>query len=356
MPTPNPASRRDVLRSAALLAAPAASAAAAPSSGASKAKLARIASNTWPVRMLFKTRTGGRPLNPKTEELRKKYGEITMLDFPKFTIDTFPGVTKMDLWSSLFGDFSDESMYAKSTMTFGNNTRTAFEFDPSTPSGKKWLDLLANKIATTGVKCHHVSNNAPRDLCELDETKRRAGIECAKKWLTGAAQIGAKTMRVNTGGPRITPNATATADYPRNDEIVKYIKNAIESFKELADFGAKAGVKITIENHWGLSANPMNTRIILEEVNHPFCEATPDFCNWEHEYMLYHGLLALAPYTRTTVHAKYWNRWKEVDIQKCVRLLEKAGYKGVYALEYEDGPWDGVEGARYLLKEVLAAL
>jgi hypothetical protein len=33
-----------------------------------------------------------------------------------------------------------------------------------------------------------------------------------------------------------------------------------------------------------------------------------------------------------------------------------AGFKGTFALEYEDGPWDGVEGSKYLYKEVLAAL
>jgi hypothetical protein len=52
----------------------------------------------------------------------------------------------------------------------------------------------------------------------------------------------------------------------------------------------------------------MNVRILLEEVNHPYCEASPDFCNWEHEFLLYHGLEALAPYTHSTVHAKYWDR------------------------------------------------
>ena len=36
--------------------------------------------------------------------MKKKYGEITMLDFPQFTKDTFPGVTHMDLFSGLFGD------------------------------------------------------------------------------------------------------------------------------------------------------------------------------------------------------------------------------------------------------------
>jgi hypothetical protein len=39
-----------------------------------------------------------------------------------------------------------------------------------------------------------------------------------------------------------------------------------------------------------------------------------------------------------------------------VKIMQDAGFEGTYALEYEDGPWDGVEGAKYLYKEVLAAL
>jgi len=309
-----------------------------------KQKLARIASNTYPVRSLFKSRSTGRGVSPQVEAVRKKYGEITMLDFPQFTKDTFPGVSSMDLWSSLFGDVADETMFVKN------------EFDPSSVSGKRWLDELATRIARTGVRCHHVSNNAPRNICDPDAELRKQGIAVARVWLDGCARIGAKTMRVNTGGPRIVPSATATTGYPRNDEVVILLKNAIDSFREMAEYGGKVGVKVTIENHWGLSADPMNVRIILDEVKHPFCEASPDFCNWEHEYMLFHALEALAPYTHTTVHAKYWDRWNTNDVQRCVRILEKAGFKGIYALEYEAGPWDGVEGSRYLLKEVLAAL
>lgn len=321
-----------------------------------KEKLARLASNTWPLRTLFKSRPTTRPVSPEVEAFRKKYGQITMLDFPQFTKDTFPGVWHMDLWSSLFGDVTDQSMYVGSTVMMGENKRTVYEFDPSTPSSKKWLDTLASKMAAGGVRCHHISNNAPRDICDLDPEKRKAGIEVAKKWLDGAAILGAKTMRVNTGGPRIAPSAVATSDYPRNDEVVKYLANAIESFKEMADYGQKVGVKVTIENHWGLSANPLHVRIILDEVNHPFCEASPDFCNWEHEYMLYHALDDLAPYAHSTVHAKTWSRWKEVDVQRCVRIMTANKFQGIFALEYEEGPWDGVDGARYLMKEVLAAL
>ncbi|HEY1342030.1 MAG TPA: TIM barrel protein [Bryobacteraceae bacterium] len=320
-----------------------------------KDKLARLASNSWPIRYIFKSRTGfGR--NPRSEEMKKKYGEITMLDFPQFTKDTFTGVTHMDLFSGLFGDITDDSMYTSVPVFVGAQTRTTQEFDPSSASGRRWLDQLAAKMAATGTKCQHISNNAPRDMCEMDAEKRKAGVAVAKKWLDGAKIIGAKSMRVNSGGPRIAPSAVATADYPKADELARYLANCIESFKEMADYGGKVGVKVTLENHWGLTANPINIRIIVDEVHNPFCEASPDFCNWEHEYLMYNGLKALAPYAHTNVHAKYWNRWKDNDVRRSVKIMQDAGFEGTYALEYEDGPWDGVEGAKYLYKEVLAAL
>ena len=317
-------------------------------------KLDRIASNTWPIRYIFKSRMSRS--NPRTDAMKKKYGEITMLDFPTFTKETFPGVIHMDLFSGLFGDMTDDTMYTKIPIRVNDVNRTTTEFDPSSASGKRWLETMANKMATTGTRCQHISNNAPRDICELDIERRKAGIDVAKKWLDGAAMLGAKSMRVNSGGPRIIPAALATADYPKNDALAQYLSNCIESFKEMADYGGKAGVKVTLENHWGLTANPMNIRIIVDEVNSPYCEASPDFCNWEHEYLLYNGLAALAPYAHTNVHAKYWNRWKEQDVQRSVRIMTNAKFMGTFALEYEDGPWDGVEGAKYLYKEVLAAL
>jgi sugar phosphate isomerase/epimerase len=322
-----------------------------------KEKLARIASNTWPIRYIFKSRMRFLAEKQTTEEMKKKYGEITMLDFPEFTKKTFPGVYHMDLFSGLFGDVADDSMYVKSTVNYNGANHTVTEFDPSSASGKKWLEKMANKMVTTGTKCHHISNNAPRDICDLDAEKRKAGVEVAKKWLDGAAMLGAKSMRVNSGGPRIAPTPVADpSSYPKNDALAQYLTNCIESFKEMADYGGKAGVKVTLENHWGLTANPINIRIIIEEVNNPFCEASPDFCNWEHEYLLFHALQDLAPYAHTNVHAKYWNRWKNPDVQRNVRIMLNANYTGVFALEYEDGPWDGVEGAQYLYREVLAAL
>jgi sugar phosphate isomerase/epimerase len=376
---------------------------------AQKAALERIASNSYPLRVLFKTRApaapprpagdaapspggrgGGRgattpdptladnpnakaPLAaaeaaaaaraslPTSAQLKAKYGEITMLDFPAFTKEHFPGVTRMDIFSSLFGDVTDDTMFFP-----GTNGRPG-GFDPLSPSGRKWLEKLAAALAKTGTTVQHISNNAPNNLAAYgspeEDAKRKEGVAMAKRWLEGCAILGVKSMRMNSPqalGPSIRPNAIQRGPgdgYPRNIDIVPLLAAAIESHKEMADYGGKVGIRVTIENHWGLAADPMNIRTIIDEVNHPYCEASPDFGNWEHEYMLFNGLKALAPYSHTNVHAKFWDRWgMKNDVQRSVRIMLAGGFKGTFALEYEQGPLDGVEGPKYLYKEVLAAL
>jgi hypothetical protein len=361
--------RRGFLKVVGGAAAAAAGAATAPGAAlpSREDKLKRLASNCWSVRHLFKQRPFPAPASMTDEQRRrreeyqqqretwkKKYGEITLLDFPQFTRDTYPGVTKMDLFSGHLGDIEDDSQFLKAEVR--GETRPG-EFDPSQPSSKRYLDRLADNIAKTGVRAAHISNNAPRNLADLDDAKRREGIQVAKHWLDGAARIGAISMRCNTGGPRIIPAAQVDPElgYPANQEVVPYLRQAIESFRELADHGEKVGVKVTIENHWGLAADPMNIWIIVREVASPYCEASPDFCNWEHEYLLYHGLEVLAPLSSSMVHAKRWTRFPEVDIARCVRILTNAGYRGYFAAEYEESG-DGVVGSKQIMEEVLAAL
>lgn len=330
-------------------------------------KLKRMASNCWSVRYLFKQRPFRTPGQMSEEqkkrvaqaqqernEWKKKYGELTLLDFPQFTKDTYPGVTKMDLFSGHFGDINDDSQFVMQQVM---GERRPTEFDPSQPSSKRYLDKFAEKIVATGVQAKHISNNAPRNVADLDDEKRKQGIQVGKNWLDAAKQIGCLSMRCNTGGPRIIPAAEIDPQlgYPHNKQIVPYLKKAIESFKALAEHGEKVGVKVTIENHWGLAADPMNIRIIINEVDSPYCEASPDFCNWEHEYMLYHGLEVLAPLSSSMVHAKRWTRFPNVDIARCVKIMNNANYRGYYAVEFEEES-DGVQGSLRIMEEVLAAL
>ena len=136
------------------------------------------------------------------------YGAITLLDFPQFTKDTFPGVTRMDIFSGLFGEAADDSMYVDVPLTVGAATRVTQEFDPSSASGKRWLEKMANKMVTTGTHCQHISNNAPRDICDPDVEKRRAGIAVAKRRTPEAStRVTIKMEEVNllSGWPNRLP-------------------------------------------------------------------------------------------------------------------------------------------------------
>lgn len=335
---------------------------------AEKARFERIAGCTWPIRSLFKTRmragrggaadaAGGRaggdaaggpqaatPPVPADRDqttpaqMKQRYGEITMLDFPQWTKDNFLGVTRMDLFSGLFGDVSDDTMF----MTAADGGGGGAGFDPLSSSGRKWLDRLASKLVATGTKVQHISNNAPFGLADFGtpeaDARRKAGVAMAKRWLEGCAVLDVKSMRMNSPqalGPSIRPNAIPRSGdgYPRNLDIVPLMDAAIESYREMADFGGNLGIKVTFENHWGLAADPMILRIMIDTINHPYCDATPDFCNWEHEYMLFNGLKALAPYSSSNVHAKYWDRWGDKnDVQRSVRIMLAGGFKGTFAL------------------------
>jgi sugar phosphate isomerase/epimerase len=330
---------------------------------AEQARLGRIAGCSWPIRGLFKTRAGrGGGAGGAVSPMKQQYGEITMLDFPQFVKDTFPGVTKLDIFSGLFGDVTDDSMYITAAEGGGGGAG----FDPTSPSGRAWLDRLAGILVKTGTKVQHVSNNAPFALADFGspeaDARRKAGVAMAKRWLEGCAGLGVTSMRMNSPqalGPSIRPNAIPRSGdgYPRNLEIVPLLDAATESYKALADAGGRLGIAVTFENHWGLAADPMNLRIMVDAVNHPYCSVTPDFCNWEHEHMLVSGLKALAPYATSNVHAKYWDRWGDKnDVQRGVRIMLAGGFTGTFALEYEAGPLNGVEGAKYLYREVLAAL
>ena len=304
---------------------------------------------------------------PTPAEVKKKYGEITLLDFPQFVKDTFDHVSHLDMSTWFFGDPADDSMYFAADSTVGGfNPGSAF--DPLSPSGRKWLDKLASTCAKTGMKVQAITNNAPINLGAFgspeQDALRKAGVAIGKRWIEGLSQagLGMKTMRMNSPsslGASIRPNAVPHGpgdNEPRNVDIVPQLAAVIESYKEMADFGGNYNVRATLENHWGLAADPINLRIIVDEVNHPYCEVTPDMCNWEHEYMLFSGLKSLVPYAHSHMHAKYWDRWDTNDVQRSTRIMLAGGYKGTFALEYERGPWDQVEGCRYLMKEVLAAL
>ena len=89
----------------------------------------------------------------------------------------------------------------------------AGHFDPSSASGKKWLDKLVAKMVATGTRVQHISNNAPTNLASSDvalqEGRRRGREEVAGRREDPRRQVsahelapGAGTVHQASGGSR----------------------------------------------------------------------------------------------------------------------------------------------------------
>ena len=82
-------------------------------------------------------------------------------------------------------------------------------------AAKKWLDKLANTNEAAGVKCHHVSNNAPRNISDFDaETNLPKRISVLHDE-EPAAEITIKSWTLNDS---LTPELFERPDVPEEKE------------------------------------------------------------------------------------------------------------------------------------------
>jgi len=163
------------------------------------------------------------------------------------------------------------------------------------------------------------------DLSQTDESARKEAVENAKVYFPIAKTLGLGFFRVNTGGQANGPE--------------EMVQACIKSYGELAAEGEKFGVKITIENHGGLSADPDVVVRIMEEVGTPWIGTLPDFGNYPDE-IRYEGIAKMAPYA-AAAHAKF-REFDEngedptIDAERLVDIMRQTGFDGYICIEIPD--------------------
>jgi sugar phosphate isomerase/epimerase len=134
-----------------------------------------------------------------------------------------------------------------------------------------------------------------------------------------------------------------------------------ESYKRLATYGRPKGVHVIIENHGGVgSEHPEELVSLFKQAGTEVVGALPDFGNFPDEATRERGLALLFPYAHVVCHAKgldFDSAGNETrfDFPKCIEISKKAGFKGIYSIEYE-GPGDPYEGVQKTLDELLRYL
>lgn len=217
------------------------------------------------------------------------------------------------------------------------------------------------RVAFTGIAV-----DGTGDPSSLDEGTRREAVRRALPWFSISKKLGLPMLRINTGGRGAESDPRA-------------LEQCIQSMKELVKAAEETGVKLLIENHGGLSVNPLNMVRIVEEVDHPLFGTLPDFGNFPDpvrprflpllqeaaggvapEEVRYWALALIAPYARA-VHAKVYSfdasgEDPRVDIFRCVRIMKEAEYHGDWSVEFggEGDDHEGVLKAKELLERALS--
>jgi hypothetical protein len=274
-------------------------------------KLNRIAISTWTFHNYFKA--------TREPEFKLPGDMLKLLDFPKMIASKYK-VNHLEI--------------------------CAPHFD-STEMG--YLKTLQTNLAEAGSQVV----NMPVDIEELwekgglsdpDKKVRDNAIKGAKKWIDVAVEIKCGSVRCDPG--KMDP---------------KDLAPTIDSYKQLSDYGRSKGVHVIIENHGGLgSEHPEELVALFKGVGGKHVGALPDFFNFPNETIRMKGLELLFPYARVVCHAKGMEfdasgNETQYNFPKCIEISKKAGFNGIYSIEFE-GPGDPYAGCQKVLDNLVKYL
>jgi sugar phosphate isomerase/epimerase len=133
------------------------------------------------------------------------------------------------------------------------------------------------------------------------------------------------------------------------------LRRAVDSLRVIVPAAADRGIRIGIENHWGISGDPRNIIRIIEAVHSPYLGTCPDRGNFPRGVDPLAGLEALAP-RAVILHAKSYGfrqdgEEKSIDYRSCLAVFRRNGFDGPVTVEYE-GLGDDIKGCR-LTREII---
>ncbi|MSR31339.1 MAG: sugar phosphate isomerase/epimerase [Gemmataceae bacterium] len=190
-----------------------------------------------------------------------------------------------------------------------------------------YLEELKKKAAVEGWKFIHLSDNMRGvNLARADAGQREMDFQRFVELIRVANKLAIPSLRVNTGAPE-------KPDW--NLDIT------IEQYRRLAKLGKEQGVEIIIENHFGISADPVLVEKIIKAVGENI-SSCPDFGLFKEDKNRWPGLEIMFRNARRMCSAKFHGfdaqgKPKDFDVERCYKVLKQNKFPGWISLEYE-GP------------------
>ena len=237
------------------------------------------------------------------------------------------GFKKVDLWGGMPHFSSNESEYK--------------------------IDELIETANTYGLQIANIGTYCGRKFSSDSKAEIQQEIQDTKKTIAIAQKLGARSIRVVPG----------SGEREILDKIVPY-------FRECAEYAESKGIYMGFENHvGGISGNPDACAELSEKVGSKHFGVLYEPCNLMHSGVDYKAAFARFSQYITHVHIKDGAPQPDgkfhatmlgdgvIDVKWVVENLNKAGYTGDFALEYEVSHIEPIEtGLRkwfeyYKLKE-----
>ncbi|RME89642.1 MAG: sugar phosphate isomerase/epimerase [Verrucomicrobia bacterium] len=253
-------------------------------------------------------------------------GRINHLDFPRIAREEF-GIEAVELVNQFFKNRAQDDAY---------------------------LNELKKRAESSGVRILLIMIDGEGALGHPDAGQRRRAVKNHFKWVEAAKRLGCHSIRVN-------------AQTHGEGSFEEQRDRAADGLRQLAEYAARHGLNVLVENHGGLSSHGQWLASVIQKVGLRNCGTLPDFGNFRirdgEEYDRYRGVKELMPFAKA-VSAKSYDFDEKgneltIDYRRMMRIVVEAGYRGYVGIEYEGrrlSEPDGIRATKALLERVRAEL
>ena len=209
---------------------------------------------------------------------------------------------------------------------------------------RKFLKELKIRSDNMGVKNLLIMCDNTGKLGAKSKEERNRAVENHRKWIDAAEILSCHSIRVNAEG---------------DGSPLEQKNQIVESLLRLASYGKEKGISIIIENHGGLSSNPVWLTEVIKETNNPLLGTLPDFGNFPEGINIYESIRKMMPFAKGVSAKsydfdKYGNETK-IDYDRMMGIVISSGYHGYVGIEYDGenlNEYEGIRKTKALLERI----